>query len=271
MIRTAAGGGALKGRSAAVPSYEVSEVNYPAGLCVKLHGRDPYLCFLIQGSLTTEHLSEEPYASGDVLYFPSNSAHAIRFAEPARCLLVQLRPELPRRFPGGLDQRGEVLLNPGWEAYSIAKRLQAEFHRGAEVQSGRLLVEALVMQLLTLAARSGRQKEGGREPAWLKKTRTAIDNGFLHIEYGLQQLAVLAGVHPVHLAREFRAHYGITVGQYIRRLRVQHACKLMQQSRMPLKEIAAVCRFADASHFSNQFKKVVGMTPAQYRNTDEGG
>ena len=92
-----------------------------------------------------------------------------------------------------------------------------------------------------------------------------IDSQYLS-GYRLSELASLAGVHRVHLIREFRKHYGTTIGEHLRKLRIDYAYQLLGQTELPLREIAAVCRFADQSHFSKQFKKLSGLTPAEYRN-----
>ncbi len=81
----------------------------------------------------------------------------------------------------------------------------------------------------------------------------------------LAEIAHAAGVHPVHLSREFRRYFDVTVGEYMRKLRTDHAAHLLAASAMPLAEIADVCGFADQSHFSSTFKRTVGMTPARFR------
>ncbi len=40
----------------------------------------------------------------------------------------------------------------------------------------------------------------------------------------------MAGVHPVHLSREFRKHYRMTIGDYIRKRRIEHASELLSNS-----------------------------------------
>ena len=72
-------------------------------------------------------------------------------------------------------------------------------------------------------------------------------------------------VHPVYLAGKFRRHYGASVGEYVRRLRLKTACRELSHSDAPLSDIAAGVGFYDQSHFTNACKRLTGMTPAQYR------
>src|SRR3546814_16535137 len=74
-----------------------------------------------------------------------------------------------------------------------------------------------------------------------------------------------AGVHPVHLAREFHRRFGCTVGHYIRQRRIEFACHRLTASRDPLSEIAVEAGFADQDHLTNTFRRLVGMPPARVR------
>jgi AraC family transcriptional regulator len=69
----------------------------------------------------------------------------------------------------------------------------------------------------------------------------------------------------VHLARTFRRHYHCTVGEYMRQLRVNFACRQLREGSRPLMEIALAVGFSDQSQFSRTFKRVMGLTPAAFR------
>ena len=81
----------------------------------------------------------------------------------------------------------------------------------------------------------------------------------------LEALAGTVGVHPVYLARQFRRRYHCTIGEYLRQLRIEAACREISGAQIPLSVVAANAGFYDQSHFSNTFKRYTGMTPTQYR------
>ena len=83
-------------------------------------------------------------------------------------------------------------------------------------------------------------------------------------------LAGIAGVHPVHLSREFHKHFHMTIGEYIRKRRIEHASELLSNSELSMAEIASTCGFSDQSHFCALFKKHSGMTPAKFRDVSSG-
>jgi len=87
----------------------------------------------------------------------------------------------------------------------------------------------------------------------------------------LAQYAELGGVHPTHLMRVFRAHYGLSIGEYIRNCRLNHAVKMIFSNALRLADIAAESGFADHSHMTNCFRRYLGLTPSEYRRLTKKG
>jgi AraC-like DNA-binding protein len=78
-------------------------------------------------------------------------------------------------------------------------------------------------------------------------------------------LAHSMNVHPVHLAREFRAMYGVSLREYRTIQRVKRAAALVLGSETPLSRIAHECGFADHSHMCRAFRRVAGWSPSRLR------
>ncbi|MFW5830501.1 MAG: helix-turn-helix transcriptional regulator [Planctomycetota bacterium] len=78
------------------------------------------------------------------------------------------------------------------------------------------------------------------------------------------ELAVRAGCSPSHFGAWFRQQTGVSPARYQRRLRMRHACKLLEEGE----ELAAIARqlgYSDPFHFSRAFKNVIGLSPSAYR------
>lgn len=105
---------------------------------------------------------------------------------------------------------------------------------------------------------------GRKFPKWLERVRNILEQRFAE-PYKLSEIAAEAGVHPVHLAREFRKYYGYSVGEYLRRVRIEYACRELMGSNAAVTNIAFAAGFADQSHFSRTFKRLCGTTPGRYR------
>jgi AraC family transcriptional regulator len=144
----------------------------------------------------------------------------------------------------------------------LALRLYGEFRQADEFSP--LAVEGLVLEIMAEASRSAAESSSCSKPRWLEQAREILHDGCGEAPT-LSHLAAAVGVHPIYLARSFRKHYRCTVGEYVRRLRIEAACREISVSRKPLSEIAAASGFCDQSHFSNAFKRYTGMTPAEFR------
>ena len=67
------------------------------------------------------------------------------------------------------------------------------------------------------------------------------------------------------LTRHFTQHLGESVGQYITRVRIGHACRTLTDTDMPISVIAARSGFPNVANFNRQFKATKQMTPVAYR------
>ena len=144
----------------------------------------------------------------------------------------------------------------------LANRLYAEYRRADHVSL--LAMEGLALEIL---AELSRHPAGGPEctpPPWLLRARDLLHARFTE-DLSLDQIASSVGIHPVHLARVFRRHFGCTPGDYLRKLRVESACRRLASSDVPLCEIALAAGFADQSHFTRTFRRLMRMTPGQFR------
>ena len=81
----------------------------------------------------------------------------------------------------------------------------------------------------------------------------------------LAEVAEVAGVHPMHLARLFRERYGYSMGEFVRRRRIAWACGQLTSSDRTISAIALDAGFADQAHFTRTFRRVTGCTPSWYR------
>ncbi len=84
-------------------------------------------------------------------------------------------------------------------------------------------------------------------------------------DVSVEALARVAGFSPYHFTRLFRRTTGSSPHQWVVRQRVERAQWLLQQTELPLAQVAAACGFADQSHLTLVFKQQLGCTPRVYR------
>jgi AraC family transcriptional regulator len=149
-------------------------------------------------------------------------------------------------------------------AESLARRLARELDHADDVSP--LAIAALTFELFVDIARRGARDRptGHPPPAWLRRTHDFLMDGVGKVPT-LTELAGEAGVHPAHLARAFRAHYGCAVGTFVRRRRIEAAAHDLETTSATIAGIAVLHGFVDQSHFTRQFRRQLGMTPREYR------
>jgi AraC family transcriptional regulator len=81
-------------------------------------------------------------------------------------------------------------------------------------------------------------------------------------------MAAVARLSPYYFARQFKRATGLPPHQYVIARRVERAQQLLQiDGDLSLAEIAACAGFSDQSQFSHHFKRLVGVTPGQFRGS----
>jgi AraC-like DNA-binding protein/mannose-6-phosphate isomerase-like protein (cupin superfamily) len=84
-------------------------------------------------------------------------------------------------------------------------------------------------------------------------------------------IARQVGVSPEHLSRSFRKDTGQTLADYIAVCRLRSALTMLQNTTLPIKQIASECGFTSVHYFSNRFKKYYASTPGEIRQRSGGG
>ncbi|MCP5082564.1 MAG: AraC family transcriptional regulator [Alphaproteobacteria bacterium] len=85
----------------------------------------------------------------------------------------------------------------------------------------------------------------------------------------VEDLAALAGLSAYQLDQRVRTLYGLSVGQYITRARIELACHLLKRSSGAISQIALDCGYGDQTAFTRQFRRSVGLTPRAYREVSQ--
>jgi AraC family transcriptional regulator len=99
------------------------------------------------------------------------------------------------------------------------------------------------------------------------KLRRVIErmNADLDTDLDLKTIAAESGYSRNHLLRMFRAATECTPHQYFLRLRIEKAQSLMKNQSLRIIDIAESCGFTSQSQFSRVFRRMIGVTPRQYR------
>lgn len=144
---------------------------------------------------------------------------------------------------------------------------------------GRLYTDALahtlaVQTLYALGNGVSRQRALAAQTASM--SRHGVQRVLDYIDTALDQdlsLATLAGVadySPHFFARAFKKQVGQSLHQYVVQRRIERARQLLLRSDQPISQIALLTGFSGQSHFTSVFRRLTGITPAEYRTTGAG-
>jgi AraC-like DNA-binding protein len=80
----------------------------------------------------------------------------------------------------------------------------------------------------------------------------------------LNQLADVSGLSSFHFLRMFQKAFGLPPHEFVRNVRIERARALLKKGH-PIAVVAGETGFYDQSHFNRHFKRIMGLTPGQYR------
>lgn len=209
--------------------------------------------------LYPDNLREEMEWDDQTLYYAADNI--------VREVFAAYTPALTARAGGGL-----VLVSPAvpldeWHSTAERARQLLQEHLPVKVisvqktgTSWREMPEALdtALEELELVAMAS---------ALLQEVRTYIEAHYMEPEFSLVQTAENLHVSPQYLSRIFHREFGVTFMDYISRLRIRRAADLLSQKDWKMYEIAEQIGYSNQHYFSSAFKRVLGVSPMEYRRS----
>lgn len=149
---------------------------------------------------------------------------------------------------------------------ALARRLLA-LHRTlirptSTLEGETLVIEALAEMIARHADRRSVARPFGQERAAIRRVREYMEAHYDR-DVSLTFLAQLVSLSPFYLARVFRTEVGLPPHAYLESVRIRQAQRLVSHGA-PLSQVAFATGFADQSHFTHRFKRLIGVTPGQY-------
>jgi AraC-like DNA-binding protein len=86
----------------------------------------------------------------------------------------------------------------------------------------------------------------------------------------LKRIAALVNMAEGSLCRFFKMNIGITIFEYLNKIKTDFACKLLMDQDLSIMEVCWDSGFNNISHFNKQFKKITGVPPSEYRKRFKG-
>jgi YesN/AraC family two-component response regulator len=111
------------------------------------------------------------------------------------------------------------------------------------------------------------QQHSLRNYSRVVQTAILLIDSDLSADLTLHSLANNQSISPGYLSTVFKKETGKTVTAYIREKRMRHACHLLGSTNLQIQTVALHCGMPDVHYFTKTFKKEIGKTPKQYRES----
>jgi AraC family transcriptional regulator len=214
------------------------------------------------------------FSPGDMKLYPAGPIGACTPFNDQTVILSALDPKLVAEVGEDLGAPSTVEFRPiatlrDDSLQGIVKLLAAEANsRGA---SGKLyadhLAHALALRFRQLSGgvRGPKPSESGKMPTRILQRVLDRMRADLATNLDLHTIAAESGYSRTHFLRTFRASTGYSPHQWLMHLRIEEAKTLLQKASNSLIDVALDCGFSSHGHFSNTFRRIVGVAPREYR------
>jgi AraC family transcriptional regulator len=219
-----------------------------------------------------------PPPAGSISLMPAGSTAWVRSSGCRDELHIFLEPDVVGRVAAEAFDFDPARLTPATldglnlpQLRAAMSAVNAELT--ADAAGSRLAAESLanVLAVQLIRSASGRRLPQVRSDGVLPraKLRAVVDYIEEYLDEGptLKEMATTAHLSAYHFARQFKMATGLPPHQYVMMRRVQRAKRLLQEGDLSLAEVAASVGFTDQSKFSHTFKRLVGVTPRQFRTS----
>jgi AraC-like DNA-binding protein len=163
---------------------------------------------------------------------------------------------------------------PHLGAAAVERQFTAIF---AQMQTGRpeapAWIHAELAKLIALLFQARRESAAAGQPDIPPRLHKAWERMrlYYHLPLRVAELATLAGMSPSHFSREFKAVFGTSPIDWLRRERISQAKRRLIESDDSIKEVARQTGFSDQYYFSKDFKQLTSLTPTEFRHRERGG
>jgi AraC family transcriptional regulator len=218
-----------------------------------------------------------PPPAGAIILVPAGIRGRVRWSGGFDWLHIYLEPGLVARVAAeAFDLDPARLTVPPLDCLDLPHLRAAMGAVGAELTPGSAggplaaesLANVLAVHLIrhVLAPRRPERRRDGALPRGRLRAVVEYIEAHLDASPTLEQIAAVACLSLYHFARQFKTATGLPPHQYVIARRVERAKQLLQAGTgLSLAEVAAHAGFSDQSQFSHHFKRIVGVTPGQFR------
>ena len=197
--------------------------------------------------------------STHAVFLPKGATYLYDIIEAGECVLFELELEGPSPF----SEITSIPLPSGNDIWLSAEK--AEKHWTYKKSGYRNKCLSCIYDILSRVQDSKSYTNSGKYRI-IKPSLTYLESNLSDPDMDTSVLASISGISVPYFRKLFYELYGMPVAKYIETIRIGKACDLLKTDVGSVGYIAEISGYRNIYHFSKTFKKVVGVSPAEYRN-----
>lgn len=239
-------------------SYDISLVDYHTPVSEDWHYHEnTHLSLILQGGNRESRKNEDiQVTTGKIMFYNAGETHRNQHtAFPSKNLNIEYKKEFFNK--NKLDPK--IISKPSIQnidAYLNLLNIYNELH----------LVDLYTVDNIEFSLNQLLESNDTSSyiPVWIKQMKEIIEDRWDEF-IPLKDLATTFNVHPVTISKYFRKYYQCTLGDYMRKIKIDKAIFFLLNTKTPISEISDICGFTDQSHMIKVFKAYIGFLPNQIR------
>ena len=239
----------------------VVETEYQSKVYEGWHSHNnAHITLFLRGGTTEKRKNfSEVLGPGSLLFYHSDELHLNHETLfPSKNINIEIEEGLLKEL-----QISEAIIEKSVQNSTLTKFLILKIFKECLV-ADTFSSDTITMLFSQLANSNSHLEKFEKSPFWVKSLNELL-NDCWNENPNLQDLAQVLNLNPITISKHFPKYFGCTLGEYMRRLKINRSLSLIESSNINLTEIAFQCGFADQSHFIRTFKNQTGFLPKQFQ------
>lgn len=223
------------------------------------HNNAHITLFLKGGTTEKRKNFSETVGPGSLLFYHSDELHLNQDTLfPSRNINIEIEENLLKDL-----QISEAVIEKSVQNSAFTKFLILKIFKET-LTSDTFSADTITMLFSQISNAQNHLERFEKSPFWVKSLQELL-NDCWNENPNLHDLGVILNLNPITISKHFPKYFGCTLGEYMRRIKINRSLSLIQSHENNLTEIALECGFADQSHFIRTFKSQTGFLPKQFQ------
>lgn len=249
-------------------AFSIHRRNYPTGIQFAPHWHDYLeLEILVSGSIEHSHNNTTYICEPGSAYILSyHDYHGMRFLSDSVLYCIQFNNNfLDKKLSHYLQSNGVLYQFKPTELNKVILQLEEIYdHADTEFPFYDLILKTTLTDIILQMIKGTLLHKIPSSPLPIQQVIAYIADNYLQ-KITLDDIARKYAFSTAYLGQLFKKQTGYTFNEYLNLLRLKHACNLLQNTSLAVKEIAYQSGYSSVEYFLHIFKKQLQMTPTEYR------